>query len=381
VALKRISQLDGIRGLAIAAVLFAHLGALMGVGIGRNLVVIALYRFMHVGWLGVDIFFVLSGFLITGIILKDRVRPDFWGTFYLRRAFRILPAFTVVFVLTLLAAHFFAPEIHVSSAYIIPALFFMANWTIVNMGEMPMLGHLWSLAVEEQFYFLWPQAAKRLRAETLLKLALTLAVASELARLVLALLHVNPYIVYKITPTRIDGLAVGAALAISITLPRVHTLLTRWWRTAAVVAVVLLPLAFAAMHGSLFVFNVWSQVLAIPPAIVLTAMLIFGATESSLPSVVARFFDNPVMTYLGRRSYALYLIHEPIGVAVQRSRANGYLAQLPQGVFVNLVLIFSGLAISLVLTEASWRLIESPAQSLRHLWMRKTLHAKVAAQS
>jgi peptidoglycan/LPS O-acetylase OafA/YrhL len=329
VQLKRLSQLDGIRGLAVAAVMIDHLGQVLSVGIGRNLIVIALYRFMHGGWLGVDIFFVLSGFLITGILIKERSRPDFWGNFYLRRGFRILPAFIVVFVITLVAAHFFAPEIHVSAGYLLPATFFMANWTVVNSSEMPWLGHLWSLAVEEQFYFLWPQASKRLKSATLFKLALSLAVASEILRLALALLHVNSYIVYKITPTRIDGLSIGAALAIGLTLPRVHRFLGQWWRRIALVAAILLPISFLIMHGSMFLFNVWSQVLAIPPAIVLTAMLVYGAVESALPSGLGRFFGNPVMTYLGRRSYALYLIHEPIEVAVQRSRAAGYLATLP----------------------------------------------------
>jgi peptidoglycan/LPS O-acetylase OafA/YrhL len=382
VALKRISQLDGIRGLAIAAVLVDHLGQILNIGIGRNLVVIALYRVMHVGWLGVDIFFVLSGFLITGIILKDREQPDFWGTFYLRRAFRILPAFIVVFAVTLFAAHLFAPNIHVSASYLLPAIFFMANWTVLNNGEMPLLTHLWSLAVEEQFYFLWPQAAKRMRPENLFKLALALAVVSEFARIALALLHVDPYIVYKITPTRIDGLAIGAALAVGINLPRIHGFLTRRWRPIALVAAVMLPISFIVMRGNLFVFYVWSQVLAIPPAIILTAMLIFAAMESSLPSNLSLFFGNPVMKYLGRRSYALYLIHEPIQVAMERSRAHGYLARLSPGVAINIVLIVCALAVSFVLTELSWRLIESPAQAARHLLARgRTQRKEVTVKS
>jgi peptidoglycan/LPS O-acetylase OafA/YrhL len=78
---------------------------------------------MHVGWLGVDIFFVLSGFLITGIILNDRDRPDFWDTFYLRRAFRILPAFAVVFAVTLIVVHIFAPKVDISAGYVFPTFF------------------------------------------------------------------------------------------------------------------------------------------------------------------------------------------------------------------------------------------------------------------
>jgi len=368
--LKRLSQLDGIRGLAVALVILVHLPPLLGIGIGRNLFSICLYRVLHVGWLGVDIFFVLSGFLITGIIVKDRSKQGFWSGFYMRRSFRILPAFIVVFVITLLIAHFFLPQIHTSSWYLLAATFFMANWTVITDSEMPMLGHLWSLAVEEQFYFLWPQAAKRLKSTSILKLALSLAVISELLRITLATLHVNAYIVYKITPTSIDGLSIGAALAVGITLPPVHRFLAVWWQRIALIAAALLPLAYLALRGSLFVFNVWSQVLAIPPVIVLTAMLIYGAIESALPPGLARFLGSPVMTYLGRRSYALYLIHVPVLIGIERSRADGALHRLPAGAGINAVLTLSAIAVALLLAELSWRIIESPAQNLRRRLMR-----------
>src|ERR1019366_3404326 len=114
------------------------------------------------------------------------------------------PAFLVIFTLTILLSAKFVPESPLSHQYFFAALFFLANWTILNNGEMMMLNHIWSLAIEEQFYFLWPQAAKRLKNATLFKLALAVAVFCELLRIALTLLHVNLYIVYKITPTRVD---------------------------------------------------------------------------------------------------------------------------------------------------------------------------------
>jgi peptidoglycan/LPS O-acetylase OafA/YrhL len=332
---------------------------------GKKAILLVLYRVMHVGWLGVDIFFVLSGFLITGIILKDRSKKDFWGNFYLRRAFRILPAFVVVFVVTLVLAHFFSPDIVVKSGYILAATFFMANWTIVNFSEMPMLTHLWSLAVEEQFYFLWPQAAKRMKHITLFRFALILAIASEAIRLALALMHVNAYIIYKITPTRIDGLSIGAALAIGLRLPKVREFLERWWQRIALISAILLPITFLALKGNLFVFNTWSQIFAIPPTIVLVAMLIYGSVEGVLPYALGRFLGNPVLTYLGRRSYAIYLIHEPVRYAVQASRSDGFLSRIAPGVPMNVLLMVLIVAVSLVLSELSWRWIETPAQNLR----------------
>lgn len=257
--MKRFSQLDGIRGLAVAIVVIHHSIANLGIGNERSLFVAVIFRLLHPGWLGVDIFFVLSGFLVTGIILKERSYPDFWGTFYTRRGFRILPAFFAVFVVTLVFAHLFAPALQASWAYILAAVFFMANWTVVGIGEMPMLNQLWSLAIEEQFYLLWPQVVRRLKIATLFKFSLLLAVGCEILRITLSILRVDPYIVYKITPTRIDGLAVGAALAIGITLPAVHRFLAVWWRRIAVASIIFLTFSFLSMRGSLFVFNDWSQ--------------------------------------------------------------------------------------------------------------------------
>jgi peptidoglycan/LPS O-acetylase OafA/YrhL len=122
---------------------------------------------------------------------------------------------------------------------------------------------------------------------------------------------------------------------------------------------------FAAFGGDLNPFRINSQICAIPAVVVLTAMLIFGAVESTLPAVLDRFFSNGVMTYLGRRSYGLYLIHDPIRVAVSNSRESGSLSSLPRTFGVNLLLAVGVAAVSLILTELSWRLIESPAQDLR----------------
>lgn len=364
--MKRISQLDGIRGIAVGAVILHHLASLLNIGIDKNIGILILFRLLHVGWLGVDIFFVLSGFLITGIILKDRPKPDFWRNFYLRRAFRILPAFTVVFVITLLLAHKFVPSMQISTGYVLAAVFFLANWTVLNHHEMPMLGHLWSLAVEEQFYFLWPQAAKRMSYGTLFKLALGVALASSFLRLSLAMTHLDAYILYKITPTRMDGLAIGAALAVGLLLPDVHAFLARWWSKIALVSIAMLVFSFLILKFSLFVFDPWSQVLAIPATIVLVSVTIYASIEGLLPRTVSFLLKGSAITYLGRRSYALYLIHEPIHISVHNSRMHGYLSHLPAGVVVNVSLMIAVVAVSLLLAEVSWRLIEDPAQKLRH---------------
>jgi len=367
--LKRLSQLDGIRGLAIALVLGCHFIPMLQDGLGKNRIADTLYRIFITGWFGVDIFFVLSGFLITGIILKERQDPDFWSNFYLRRAFRILPAFIVIFGITLVAVHFLMPSVLISPVYVWMATLFLANWTVLTPFQLPILLHVWSLAVEEQFYFLWPQAAKRLTTVQVFQLALGMAVASNLLRIGLAA-HVNPYTLYESTPTRIDGISIGAALAAGVMLPRVRQFLSQWWRRIALAAVAAFVLTLVLVHGRLNGFDAKSQIFAIPPVVILAAMLIFGVLENALPRLLARFFGSPAMTYLGRRSYALYLLHEPVRVAFSSSRTGGVLARLPGGVAVNCILMFAALAVSVLLTEASWRLVESPAQNMRKRLMR-----------
>jgi peptidoglycan/LPS O-acetylase OafA/YrhL len=368
---KRIPALDGIRGLAIAAILAVHSIELILASVPYSRFVHTLFGLLSTGWLGVDIFFVLSGFLITTILFEERTKPDFWSDFYLRRSLRILPPFAAVFGITILAIHFLLPAIRLTPAILLPAIFFLENWTILNNTDMPMLPQLWSLAVEEQFYLLWPQAATRLGGASILKLSIALAAATELLRIGLALKQVNPYVIYTITPTRIDGLSIGAALSAAMTLPRAQRFLALFWRRIALGSAVLWVVAFLVMHRILHPGNVRSQILAIPPTIVLTAMIIFGSVTSALPAKLGRLLASPVLTYLGRRSYAIYLLHYPILATVLQSRLHGRLAGLPPGFPVNILLTVTAIAASLVLAEISWRLIEAPAQTLRRFLERR----------
>jgi peptidoglycan/LPS O-acetylase OafA/YrhL len=196
-------------------------------------------------------------------------------------------------------------------------------------------------------------------------------VGCEALRVILALKHVSVWIIYAITPTRIDGLALGAGLAAAVMLPWAQRFLAKYWHGIALISAILLAGAFVALHRSLLPDNVLSQILAIPATALLTAMLIFASISSTLPAILRRVLASPALTYLGRRSYALYLIHLPILFGAWQNRVHGRLSYLPAGLRVNAMLILVTIAICLALTELSWRLVESPAQSLRRVLERE----------
>src|ERR1700722_20002721 len=196
--MKRISQLDGLRGIAILMVFLYHA------------------LFVPLLWSGVDLFFVLSGYLITGILLRLKERTDtgdasisFFAPFYLRRAYRILPPYLVFL---LMASLFFPiPWRHVWFWY----AFFAANVANALHQTSVAMVPLWSLAVEEQFYFVWPWVVRRTNWRTLKYTALGIIVAAPVLRAFCTLFLSSNAPIYTLTPFRADLLACGAFIAVS----------------------------------------------------------------------------------------------------------------------------------------------------------------------
>src|SRR5919199_3682700 len=214
--LPYLPGLDGLRALAVTAVLLYH----------------ADLKWIPGGFLGVEIFFVISGYLITALLLSEWRQK---GTislknFWLRRARRLLPALYVLLVVTLAFAVVFLPgEVAGLRGDVLAAVGYVTNWYLIfgqesyfeSVGRPSMLQHLWSLAVEEQFYLIWPVVlavglgvgATRLRRRRVLTVALLGAAASALAMALLYTPGVDPSRVYYGTNTRATGLLFGAALA------------------------------------------------------------------------------------------------------------------------------------------------------------------------
>lgn len=291
-------ELDTVRGIAVSMVLLYH-ALFWSVGVDQLAGAARIVaRSTQVGWLGVQLFFVLSGFLITGILVDSRARPDYFRRFYTRRALRILPAY--VALLAVLAA-----AGAIGFAFLATSFFFMANLTQI-LGVPMQYGPLWSLAVEEQFYLVWPLAARRLRPAALAGIAAAIVLLTPVVRLV-AWRHWGAGPLYGQTWFVADGLALGALVAIYLRSP---------WATrasvikvaAALVAIGAGALAVGVPFGILHRTNPLGAALQLAPwhfvfAGGLLVALLLGTSRWR------RFVLIRPLRYLGRISYGLYLIH------------------------------------------------------------------------
>jgi len=212
----RLPTLDGLRAIAILLVVPHNLNLMFTAGGVAYPFVVALHR----GWIGVQLFFVLSGFLITGILLDARDSPDYYRSFFVRRVLRIFPLYyaTLVVLFVLLPAFGLLPASFKRDPMVeLSHWAYFSNWYgAFHPGEAS-VSHFWSLAVEEQFYLLWPFVIHRRSAEWVMRLCFAIA-AAALALRVAMLLTGTPGI-YTFLATRMDALALGGAVAAAFRVP------------------------------------------------------------------------------------------------------------------------------------------------------------------
>jgi peptidoglycan/LPS O-acetylase OafA/YrhL len=318
-------RLDGLRGIAIILVMLFHL-ALFRPACRLDYMV---HRFTEYGWIGVDLFFVLSGFLITGILLDAKGAPHYFRNFYIRRFLRIFPlyyAFTLVliFLYPLAGEHFRAErDILVQNQWWLWT--YSVNWLVANVGDFSRTtlgtGGFWSLAIEEQFYLLWPAVVLLLSRRALLRTCIGVAIFSMVVRFVLAERGWGWAAVNMATFARFDGLAIGAVLAIVARSSTGLAPLRRpAWITAGL-AVVGLRLVDVLVHKFHYFSaeNVSAMQLALLP--ILWGSFLVLAQTAAPSSLIAAITETRFLRSFGKYSYSLYLFH---GHAVILPNGLGY---------------------------------------------------------
>jgi peptidoglycan/LPS O-acetylase OafA/YrhL len=298
-------ELDSLRGIAILMVLFFHgfnVPGAMGqlTGAARVFTVLT-----FAGWTGVNLFFVLSGFLITGILLDSKTRPDYYRRFYIRRALRILPAFyLLLFLLWLLPKTGLFEGRHVGWPFLCLSFFYLANVTTL-FGIPAQYAALWSLAVEEHFYLLWPTALRSLSRRAVAWCAAGIFILCPILR----------GIDYKMgsvssggyTWLVADGLAIGALLGV---LSRGRLAGRGAMRQFSLVCILASITLFAVGTP----FGIWRGSLLFGALFRLTAFNLFftGLLGATLPVGASRWkwiVQRPILQWLGEISYGLYLVH------------------------------------------------------------------------
>ena len=319
----RVPELDGLRGMAILMVVVFHYLEEQGLVAGKGATAV-LQRVVLMGWSGVDLFFVLSGFLIGGILMDARESPSYFKTFYARRVFRIIPIYYLWILAYVVLAGVAGPFLRAHSnsgviqgpgSFAFSYFLFLQNCMIIPFAGLAgaWFAHLWSLAVEEQFYLISPLVVRILSGRHLVIFLGSTIVFAPLLRIALLGMHANAGLVSILMPCRADSLAIGMLAALLWRQERFRGWLSR--RTGLLYAV------FGALLAGVAALWKWS------PESQMRGMETIGFTWLAAFYVVLLLLamvrrDDPIarvarmspLRQLGRISYCVYIIHIAVNV-------------------------------------------------------------------
>ena len=351
-AAARWPEIDGLRAVAIISVLLFHLGV----------------PGFSMGWAGVNLFFVISGFLITGILLDTRESPRFFRNFYIRRSLRIFPIYYLAFVAILAWNVMRGRDVTDAGYYALYLQNFVLGAGHWHSGFPGYFVHTWSLAVEEQFYWLWPLVVWRASPRQMAWMLALFFAAALVWRCYAKLALLESAWFTTTLLSQLDGLSAGAALALfvrsqmSATLPR---RLAPSLLAASIVGLALFiwlvgyealwqPQTWVPVSGSPFVYSAL--------AVASTAFLSLAIQGAPVLSATLRL---PLLRHVGTISYGLYLYHYPAFAAVDT------IAQRIPVDKAATVLDIAKLGITYLIALASWHWLERPILSWKERWAKR----------
>lgn len=346
-----IPQFDGLRGVAVLMVLIGHSAFLE--------------RLPHAGMLeyarfGVDLFFVLSGFLITGILLDSKESEHYFRNFYARRVLRIWPLYYAVLLLVFVVAPLFKPAMRVTAGSVWPAfVFYVQNIALVRRSAYPFgLGATWSLAVEEQFYLTWPLLVFLLKKRTLAIVSVSLIVASLCLRIIAYSYNAPSGLIHQFTPARLDAIALGTLAALWLRSPNCTRVRWRTWANRFLgVGVAGVVVARMLMHRNSSVVGYTFL------AITFAGLLGVALASDVRSSLIGRALCVDWLRYTGKISYGIYLLHYPIFILWARFLGSRGLRQTE--VIHNLWAFAGQMFLAILAASISWHFFERPILQLK----------------
>ncbi len=351
---RHFPVLDGLRGIAILTVMCYHLEYLVP----------SIHMFSKGGFLGVDLFFVLSGFLITSILIREH---DLTGkisllAFYIRRTLRLVPALWFFLALLYFAGNLLLSPVQADVIYgqgnFIYAIFYVMNWQSATGAIAGNLNHIWSLAIEEQFYIIWSLLLFTAFVRSLSRKQIAAGTAIIVAGLIIqrairAANGASIEVLYYSTDTRIDAILIGCLASMMFCwrlVPSAFFKTRAFGRLTAGAAIVAFSILMTFDHEDTLLYLGFISLYSLSVSIVMLWLVTRDKTA------VHKLFENSVLRWLGRISYGLYLWH-----FVFFEFAKNQFDDVSARVFVG---VFS----SLFVASVSFHLVESPILKLKDVW-------------
>jgi peptidoglycan/LPS O-acetylase OafA/YrhL len=358
---QRSPELDGIRGIAILAVLLTHCTPLIRPAPASHFVIALLTP----GWAGVELFFVLSGFLITGILLRTKEASNYFRSFYARRFLRIFPIYYLTLSSILLISTlspWMRSMLPSSALQRAPYYLYLQNWPVFwthGFFKYSILGHFWSLAVEEQFYIIWPVLIWLFPERLLRRICLAGLPFALAGRIVLVHQFGSDFGVMNLTTSRIDGLLIGCYLAFQSQRGPIRL---SWCFSMSAIGCTLIEYVAIVHPSELSATDMYMHTIGVTGFALLSGAFV-GFSQHHSP-LLMKLLSARWLGVFGKYSYGMYVYHIPLYLTAEMAT---YSLGLPMPMPLHYALPYGAALIALTygVSRTSYVLLEDRILSLK----------------